>query len=128
MNKQFYGIKYPLSEESDRLTCFDMNESKEDGIRSMLLHIILTPKGQRLRKPNFGTNLIKYIFEPNDGLTWGNLKEEIRKQVSLYLPEVNFDDIKVIKNTENEHEIYIEVDYSFVDNGLTKKNKALVKL
>ena len=128
MNKQFYGIKYPLSEESDRLTCFDMNESKEDGIRSMLLHIILTPKGQRLRKPNFGTNLIKYIFEPNDGLTWGNLKEEIRKQVSLYLPEVNFDDIKIIKNTENEHEIYVEVDYSFVDNGLTKKNKALVKL
>lgn len=128
MNKQFYGIKYPLSEESDRLTCFDMNESKEDGIRSMLLHIILTPKGQRLRKPNFGTNLIKYIFEPNDGLTWGNLKEEIRKQILLYLPEVNFDDIKVIKNTENEHEIYIEVDYSFVDNGLTKKNKALVKL
>lgn len=128
MNKQFYGIKYPLSEESDRLTCFDMNESKEDGIRSMLLHIILTPKGQRLRKPNFGTNLIKYIYEPNDGLTWGNLKEEIRKQVSLYLPEVNFDDIKVIKNTENEHDIYIEVDYSFVDNGLTKKNKALVKL
>ena len=61
MSKQFYGIKYPFSEESDRLTFFDLNENKNESVRSMLLHILFTPKGQRLRQPNFGTNLIKYI-------------------------------------------------------------------
>ena len=128
MNKQFYGIKYPISEESDRLTLFDMNESKEDGIKSKLLHIILTPKGQRLRSPNFGTDLIKYIFEQNDNETWVNIKEEIRKQISLYLPEVTFENINIIKNSNDEHEILIEIDYSFIDNGITKKNKTLVKI
>jgi phage baseplate assembly protein W len=128
MNKQFYGIKYPISEESDRLTLFDMNESKEDGIKSKLLHIILTPKGQRLRSPNFGTDLIKYIFEQNDNETWVDIKEEIRKQISLYLPEVTFENINIIKNSNDEHEILIEIDYSFIDNGITKKNKTLVKI
>lgn len=128
MNKQFYGIKYPISEESERLTCFDMCENISEGIKSKLLHIILTPKGQRLRQPNFGTNLIKYIFEPNDSETWGNIKEEIRRQVLYYLPDVIFEDIKIIKKSDNEHEIYIEVDFSFEKNGTTIKNKALVKL
>lgn len=128
MNKQFYGIKYPISDESDRLTLFDMNEDVDDSIRSKLLHIILTPKGQRLRKPNFGTNLIKYIFDQNDNETWSSIKEEIRKQVSLFLPEVIFDNINIVKNVEDEHSIYVEIDYSFNDNGITKKNKTLVKL
>jgi phage baseplate assembly protein W len=95
MSKQFYGIKYPISEESDSLTFFDLNESKFESAKSMLLHIILTPKGQRLRHPNFGTNLIKFIFEQNDSQTWDSIKEDIRKQVGLYLSEVHFDDIQI---------------------------------
>lgn len=128
MNKQFYGIKFPLSEESDRLTFFDLNENKLDSVRSMLLHIILTPKGQRLRQPNFGTDLIKYVFEQNDGITWNGIKDEIRQQVSLYLPNVVFNDINIQHNLEESNSIYIEVDYSVTHNGRTTTNKTLVKL
>lgn len=128
MNKQFYGIKYPLSEESDRLTFFDVNESKMDSIQSMLLHIILTPKGQRLRHPNFGTDLIKYVFEPNDSTTWEGIKSEIRNQVGAYLPNVVFNDIKIQHNLEEANSIYVEIDYSVNLNGRTTTNKALVKL
>ena len=128
MSRQFYGIKFPLTEESDNLTFFDMNETKEDSVKSMLLHIILTPKGQRLRKPDFGTDLISFIYEPNDGSTWSGVKEEIRKQVSLYLPEVVFENINIVRNTENEHDIYVEIDYSINNDGVTSKNKTLVKL
>ena len=94
----------------------------------MLLHIILTPKGQRLRMPNFGTNLISYIFESNDTETWENIKDEIRKQVSLYLPNVIFDDIKIIHNTEEENSIFIELLYSIENNGVTTQNNTIVKL
>lgn len=128
MIKQYYGIKYPFSEESDDLTFFDMNETKQDGIKSMLLHIILTPKGQRLRRPHFGTDLIKYVFEPNDSSTWSIIKEEIRKQIALYLPEVSFEDIAIKHNLEEENSIYVEIDYSVNQNGVNVKNKTLVKL
>jgi phage baseplate assembly protein W len=128
MTKQFYGIKYPLSEESEKLTFFDMNESMIDGVKSKLLHLILTPKGQRLRHPEFGTDLIKFIFESNDNTTWDLIKEEINKQVSLYIPEIIFEDINIHHNLEESNSVYVEVDYSVNDNGRTVKNKALVKL
>ena len=128
MKKQFYGIKYPFSDESEKLTFFDVNETKEESVRSMLLHIILTPKGQRLRQPNFGTNLIKFIFETNTNDTWDDIKEEIRRQVSFYLPEVIFNDIIIKHNIEEENSIYIEIDYSVEDSGVITRNKTMVKL
>ena len=130
MKKQFYGIKYPFNDESERLTFFDINETKEESVRSMLLHIILTPKGQRLRQPNFGTDLIKFIFDTNTNSsnTWDGIKEEIRKQVSFYLPDIIFNDINIKYNTEEENSIYVEVDYSVEDSGIITRNKTLVKL
>jgi phage baseplate assembly protein W len=128
MGKQFYGIKYPFSEESRRMTFFDINETKEDSIRSMFLHILLTPKGQRLRHPNFGTNLINFIFEPNDDTTWDKIKSEIKNQVSFYLPQVNFNDINIIDNEEDKEGIYLEIDYDIENNGKRSKNKTVVKI
>lgn len=128
MNKQFYGIKYPFNDESGQLTFFDINETKEESIRSMLLHIILTPKGQRLRNPGFGTDLIKFIFEPNDSDTWDDIKEEIKSQISFYLPEVIFNDINIEHNPEEENSIYVEIDYSIETEGVITRNKTLVKL
>ena len=128
MNKQFYGITYPFNDENERLTFLDMNETKNEGVRSMLLHIILTPKGQRLRMPNFGTNLIKYIFETNEDTTWEEIKNEIRTQVSFYLPQVIFDDIKIIHNTDERNSIFIEILYSVENNGVVTQNNTIVKL
>lgn len=128
MKKQCYGIKFPFSEESDDLTFFDLNQTKEESIRSQLIHLILTPKGQRLRNPEFGTDLIKYVFETNDDITWENLKKEIREQVFKYVPQANIDDLKVIHNTEEKNSIYLEIDYSLIDNGQKIINKTLIKL
>ena len=128
MSKQYYGIKYPFNEGDEKKTFFDLNENNEDGVRSMLLHIIFTPKGQRLRRPNFGTNLIKFIFEPNDNNNWENIKNEIRQQISLFLPQVIFNDIKVNSNGIDNNDIFVEIDYSVKNNVIVTKNKTLVKL
>lgn len=131
MAEQFYGIKYPFSEESEHLTFFDLNESEDESVKSMLLHIIFTPKGQRLRKPEFGTNLIRFIYDPNDDETWDGIKEDIRKQVSIYLPQVSFNNININRNLEEEdggNSLFVEVDYNITTNGLEKQNKVLVKL
>lgn len=130
MTEQFYGIKYPFSEESERLTYLDLNESKEESVRSMILHIIFTPKGQRLRKPDFGTNLIKFIFDPNDSTTWDSVKEDIRKQISLYLPDVVFNDI-VINHGIEEGEmngIFVEVNYTVNQDGERAEYKTMVRI
>lgn len=130
MAKQFYGITYPFSDDSDLNTLFDMNETRLESIKSMVLHIIFTSKGQRIRQPEFGTDLIKYIFDPNGGITLGNVKDEIRRQISFYLPEVSFNNIKINNGREigEDNTIFVEVDYSVKSNGSVSNHNVTVKI
>jgi phage baseplate assembly protein W len=130
MAKQFYGITYPFSDDSDLNTLFDMNETRLESIKSMVLHIIFTSKGQRIRQPEFGTDLIKYIFEPDGGITLGNVKDEIRRQISFYLPEVSFNNIKINNGSEigQDNTIFVEVDYSVKSNGSVSNHNVTVKI
>lgn len=131
MAKQFYGITYPFSDDSDLNTLFDMNETRLESIKSMVLHIIFTSKGQRIRQPEFGTDLIKYIFESNDNsITLGNVKDEIRRQISFYLPEVSFNNIKINNGSEigEDNTIFVEVDYSVKSNGSVSNHNVTVKI
>jgi len=60
------------------------------------LLLLLTQKGERYYESDYGTNLLKYIFEPNDTLTANQVEEEIKNTVPLYIPE-----IKITKVTFN---------------------------
>lgn len=119
--QQFFGIKYPFQNESEDNYYVDLNESYKDKIRSELLHIIFTPKGQRYRNPDFGTDLIKYIFEPNDDEAWNGVKTEIKTQVSKYLPRVIFKDINLYKDEANENRVYADISYAII-KGETEEN------
>ena len=78
--KQYFDIKYPFTNDCIEKYEFDLNKSEKEKVASELLHLIFTPKGQRLRLPNYGTDLIKYIFEPNDSDAWKAIKGEISSQ------------------------------------------------
>ena len=81
---------------------------------------LITPKGQRYRMPDFGTNLIKYIFEPNDESTWIGVKNEIKEQVSKYLPKVSFKDISFYKDEKNENRVFADISYTIM-KGMTEE-------
>lgn len=128
MSKRIYGTKFPLSNNSQELTFFDLNHSKEEAIRSQLIHLLLTIKGQRLRNPEFGVNLMSYIFNMNDSLSWQDIKNDITEQVAKYIPEVTFNDINILKDEENEHNVFLELDYLIESDGEIKENKTVIKI
>ena len=51
---------------------------------------------------DYGTNLLKYIFEPNDQLTATDVEEEIRNTVALYIPEVKITSVNFNWNETKE--------------------------
>ena len=73
---QKYGIKYPFSSENDENIFFDLNENRTDEVTSKVLHVIFTPKGQKIRDPEFGTDLISYIYDPNDDESFDSINED----------------------------------------------------
>jgi phage baseplate assembly protein W len=125
---QKYGIKYPFTSNNENCLYLDLNETYSDSIKSQVLHVIFTPKGQRLRKPDFGTDLIKYIFNPSDENTFGEIKNEISKQISKYVPEVMFRDITIYNDEESDNGIIVVIEYGVKKGEKTEITKVAVKL
>lgn len=126
--KTQFGIKYPFTRESDEKTYIDVNQTQDAMIKSRLLHTILTPKGQRVRMPDFGTDLIKYIFSPNDELSFSEIRNEISKAVSRYVPEVNFKNIEIISDNEEINGVIVNIKYDIQKGNTAITTEVAVKL
>lgn len=125
---QKYGIKYPFTTDNDDGTYVDLNKTYGEGIQSQVLHVIFTPKGQKLRDPDFGTDLVKYIFSQSDSSTFGSIKGEISSQIAKYVPEVEFRDISIYNSEGDDNGIIVMVEYGVKQGNKTEVTKVAVKL
>jgi len=113
-SKRHININFPFNNSLDGFF-LDMNSDERNAIKADLMHLILTRKGQRLYNPEFGTDLLKFIFEPNDSLTLNGIREEITTVVNKYLPKLNITEIIVEPSTESEYAAIVRIDYVITD-------------
>lgn len=128
MANKFLGFKYPFTRESDDNTYVDTNSDYYESIKSRVLHTILTPKKQRIRMPQFGTDLIKFIFEPSEDITFDNIKNEIVASLSRYVPEVTFKDITVTALEGDEHRVVALIEYYITEGDERITTQVVVNL
>ena len=126
--KQQFGVKYPFTSDGFEHYYIDTNSSLKEKVRSQLMHIIFTPKNQRIRMPQFGTDLIKFIFEPNDSITWEAVKNEVSDSVRRWATNININDIQIVKNEENEAEVYVRLDYSVSEGNKVTNDSVVVQV
>jgi phage baseplate assembly protein W len=126
--RQYFGIKYPFRTDDFQHFFIDANNDTKDKVRSQLMHIVFTPKGQRLRNPEFGTDLIKYIFEQNDGTTWEAVKTEVAESVNRWATNIKLNNIQVVKNENDDAEIYVRLDYSVVEGNKVTNDSIVVQV
>lgn len=133
--KQYYDIKYPLTNNNEDGFFVDLNETINDKLTSEMLHVVMTQKGERLRMPDFGTNLIKYIFNPNDAGSWSDVESDIRENVTKYVPDVTINRIRILKNTDgdeyatlDDHTILVDINYNVKKGKSIENNNVTVKI
>lgn len=126
--QQFYGVKYPFMAEDVENYFVDVNKTVKDKVRSQLMHVIFTPKGQKLRDPEFGTDLIRYIFEPNDNISWEGVKNEVSNVVNKYIKGITINNISVVKSDTDGAEIYVRLDYTVSDGINVTEDSIATKL
>lgn len=115
---QKYGISFPTQvKNGDYL--FDLNKNIVDNVKSQLIHLIFTPEGQRLRQPQFGTNLIQYIFNPHDNQTWDDIVMHVKDKVTKYIHNCNLESIEVAPIGEKN--VNVKITFSIVEkDGVTR--------
>lgn len=114
-NNRYININFPFK-DSVKGFFLDLNDSDSAAIKADLMHLILTRKGERLYLPDFGTDLLKYIFNPNDSKTQGEIKQEISQVVKKYLPKLQVNEVTVTESVNSEYAATVRIDYTVTDD------------
>ena len=85
------GIKTPLEEGDD---IFKMHDNPVNQIADNLRNLILTNKGERLGRYNFGANLKAIVFEYSNSPNFNQIiTDVIISEVQKYIPSIQILDI-----------------------------------
>ena len=114
---RYINIDFPFR-DSDNGFYFKMNKTDKDAIRADLLHLLLTNKGERLYLPEFGSDLKKFIFEPNDEITHEQIKDNLNQTIIRFIPNLLINDIS-FRNDTIEELIIVDLTYTVTEGTFT---------
>ena len=97
---------------------FKSTFSTKDQIKSNLINLLLTYKGERVLNPQFGADLPRLLFEPINNETLLKIENQIVTSVSTYIPEVTITNIEITPDTD-KNTIYVNVIYQLKLSGTT---------
>lgn len=116
------NIKFPLEDDPEKNGLFKLNYVTKDALTSDLKLLFLTKKGQRYYMPDYGTNLEKFIFEPQDGTTQNDILEDLRASVRKYMPNITINNVAFFTNVDegytdlSDEEIRVLISFTYTDD------------
>jgi len=124
---RYININFPFR-DSDKGFFLDLNRDDANAIRADLMHLILTKKGERFYNPDFGTNLLRYLYEPNDLITHSEMKTDIKDTVKKFIPNLKVDDVIVETSMDNEYKATVRIEYTITDEVFTESDFIIINL
>jgi phage baseplate assembly protein W len=95
---------------------FNSTYSTKDQIKSNIINLFLTKKGERIENPEFGTNINKLLFENINNDILSNLKQELYDSVNKFIPNITILNINITSEPDT-NTIYIETQYKLNISG-----------
>jgi phage baseplate assembly protein W len=89
---------------------FRSTYTTKDQVKSNLINLLLTTKGERIMNPEFGCDLKKFIFEGIIDTNIENLKQNLLLNISIFIPEITVTDIMVVPDYDS-NTIDLNVNY-----------------
>ena len=106
------GVAFPL----DEVNIFKGTKTIREQVKSNLINLLLTEKGERVNEPNFGVGLKQILFEQH--LNPSELEEKINFQINFYIPEIQLLSVEA-GEIDDEHRVYLTITYKFKTDGST---------
>jgi len=103
------GISLPFGSQTNN-KLFNLTYSTKEQIKSNLINLLLTSKGERVLNPLFGCDLKKTLFENINPINDNNIRDIIISSTNIYTPEITISNIS-INNLPDENLVNITIDY-----------------
>ena len=107
------GVSLPFNGPSGP---YNKTYSTKEQIKSNLINLLLTNKGERVFNPEFGADIRKVLFEGITEDTSALIQNLITTNVNFFIPEINIDDV-VVEPNEDNNSYNIIVKYNLVISG-----------
>ena len=99
------GVVFPLKNEGT----FEQSFTTKEQVKTNILNVLLTEKGERVYMPNFGVGLKQILFE--NAVNSEELRDRISTQLSFYVPEIAVEEVIA---EQNEHILRIILSYRII--------------
>ena len=104
------GVKFPFNAPGIFGKSFTTREQASTNVKTLLL----TRKGERYLQPNFGTDVLNLIFEPNVAELKDFISETITDAITFWLPYISITTLDIVTQEDDPsmiHNIRISVKF-----------------
>ena len=84
---------------------------QERDIEEAMRIILLTPKGQRVMRPEFGCQIHDLMFAPNDATTAGLAAYYVEEALGMWEPRISVKEVNARPDAENPGRLLIDISY-----------------
>jgi phage baseplate assembly protein W len=100
-SKSFLGIGWAFPPRLEADGAISQAVFEED-IRQAILIIIQTNPGERVMRPDFGTGLNAFVFEPVNPTTMAQVKTRVEDALINWEPRIDVEEVKVTSDPEED--------------------------
>ncbi|MDJ0861086.1 MAG: GPW/gp25 family protein [Gammaproteobacteria bacterium] len=83
----------------------------EQSIRQAVLLLLSTRRGERVMRPNYGCDLHKLAFDPNDQTTAGLAIHYVRRALEQWEPRIAILSLDATQNPEDPSRLDVSLEY-----------------
>lgn len=84
---------------------------RERDIEEAIVLILLTPKGQRVMRPDFGCQIHDLVFAPNDATTAGLAAYYVEEALAMWEPRIRVLDVRAAADGDRPERLQVHIDY-----------------
>ena len=116
------GFGFPLDGDAVFVPTYTTREQT----KANLLNYLLTNKGERVFRPNFGADLRSLLFENIQDSTIDDIQASIQRDISIFFPNVIVQQIE-FNNEPDNNEINFTLTYEVVNLGIIDNLDILIQ-
>ena len=107
----FLGNGWQFPVVADEITGRIKESSYEENIKQIIYLIIMTRKGERVMRPDFGCDIHQFMFDTVDYTTLNMMKQAVEEALIRWEPRITDIQVGVSDNVQENNAVQIEIDY-----------------
>jgi uncharacterized protein len=87
---------------------------EDQDVEEAVRMILMTRKGERPMRPEFGCEIHDLVFAPNDAATTGLARRYVIEALSMWEPRIDVLDVKTMPNPDADNTLMLNIRYQVI--------------